>query len=444
MSNNINLPEVIKVDKEKCTNCHLCIGVCPVKYCNNASDANEGIRINSNLCIGCGACVKACTHKARYIVDDTEKFINDLRNGEKIAVLVAPATDVNFPHQLKNLLGWFKTINVSMSFDVSFGAEITTYQYLKAIKNGAKTPIIAQPCPCVVSYIELYKPNLMQYLAPTGSPTMDMAAWVHHNHPGLKLAFISPCAAKKREFEDPNTKGMVSYNVTIAGLKKYFADNGINLEDFQKAEFDGPLEAEKGLLFSQPGGLHETFKRYNVPLKLNQVRRTEGVEIYEEFFNELEDEINRGECDVVIVDVLNCLHGCNRGTGTIYNERTTDDILKMQSERLENHQKNYYSSTEYLTKLDESLKNMEDIDFSRNYTDKSESSKTLQEPTPEVTDIINEQMGKFEKKDIKNCGACGYASCTNMTKAILNGLYRPEQCHHFLESFYNKHSKEHE
>ena len=444
MSNNLDsiktLPEVIRVDKEKCVNCHLCIGVCPVKYCNDASDISKGIQVNSNLCIGCGKCIKACTHDARIIVDDTERFIEDLKKGEKIGILVAPAVDVNFPHQLKKLLGWFKSIKVAMSFDVSFGAEITTYQYLQAYKNGANTPIIAQPCPCVVSFIEIYKPNLIQHLAPTGSPVMDMAVWVHEKHPGMKLAFISPCIAKKREFDDPNTKDRIQYNVTISNLKKHLKINNINLDDYAEVDFDGPMEAERGLLYSQPGGLFETFKRYNIPLKMNQVRRTEGPEIYEEFFEELEMELENKDCDVIIVDVLNCSHGCNRGTGIDYFERTTDDILKLQAERLEKHKHEYYPDEDHLSRLEKTLESMGSIDFSREYTDKSSLFSALENITPEMEEVINQQMGKFEKSDIKNCGACGYASCKNMTKAVLNGLYRPQQCHHYLESYYRKNS----
>lgn len=440
MTKNMMLSEIIKVDPEKCVNCHLCIGVCPVKYCNDASDPKKGIQINSNLCIACGACIKVCTHEARYYEDDTEKFFTDLDKGEKIAALVAPSADTNFPGQLKNLLGWLKHAGIVMNFDVSFGAEITTNQYYNILSSGAKTPIIAQPCPCVVNYIELYKPELIEYLAPTGSPVMDMAAWIHKEHPGLKLAFISPCISKKREFEDPNTRGMVSYNVTISGLKKYFKKHNINLSEMPEADFDGPMEAERGLLYSQPGGLFETFKKYKFPLKINQVRVTEGIDIYEEFFNELQDEIKRNECDVLIVDVLNCSHGCNRGTGTDYHERTTDDILKLQAERLERHKEDYYSAEEQLSGLESFLDSLRDIDFSRKYTDRSQFDKALEDPTDEIADVINQQMGKFEARDIKNCGACGYNSCKKMTKAILNNLYRPQQCHHFLESFYNSNS----
>lgn len=439
-SSNYHLPEVIKVDSEKCVNCHACIGVCPVKYCNNASEPSNGILINSDLCIGCGACIKACTHDARLIVDDTELFFEDLKKGEKIATLVAPASYVNFPDQLENLLSYLKESGVKMNFDVSFGADITSYQYLQAYKNGAKTPIIAQPCPCVVSYIEIYKPNLLKYLSPTGSPVMDTAAWVHQNHPGMKLAFISPCLAKKREFDDPNTHGKVSYNVTLTNLKKYMDANKVNLNSFPKGTFDGPIEAELGLLYSQPGGLFESFKRYNVPLKTHQVRRTEGNEIYEEFFEELEGDLESGKYEVVLIDILNCQHGCNRGTGTLYHERSTDESLKIQSDRLEKHIDNFYNTDEKVKKLNTILENMENIDFSRKYTEKSNFYTELKTPDTETVEIINQEMGKFEEKDIKNCAACGYNSCENMAKACLNGLYRPQQCHHYLEHYYQKHS----
>ncbi len=444
MSNqdSLKLPTVITVDKEKCTNCHLCIGVCPVKYCNDASDLTSGIVVNSDLCIGCGACIRACTHKARSFVDDTERFFTDLAKGEKIGTLVAPAVDVNFPVQINNLLGWFKSIGVAKNFDVSFGAEITTYQYLKAIKSGVKTPVIAQPCPAVVSYIETYRPSLMAHLAPTGSPVMDMAVWVKSTNPELKLAFISPCIAKKREFEDPNTKGRIEYNVTIANLKKHLSDKGINLDKFPAIPFDGPMEAERGLLYSQPGGLYEAFKRFKVPVRMHQVRRTEGIEIYHEYFNELEREIQDKKCDVILVDILNCQHGCNRGTGTIYEERTTDEVLRSQSERLESRQKKVYPSEAEINQLHKKLEELDQLDYSRKYTEKSANFAKMETPDKEGIKALNEEMGKLTEKDIKNCGACGYMSCEAMAKAIMNGLYRPQQCHHFLESYYRTNSKD--
>ena len=45
------LPEIVGVDKEKCINCHNCISVCPVKYCNDGS--GDYVTVNPFMCIGC-------------------------------------------------------------------------------------------------------------------------------------------------------------------------------------------------------------------------------------------------------------------------------------------------------------------------------------------------------------------------------------------------------
>jgi len=74
MTNALSMVPVIAVDEDKCVNCHMCIAVCPVKYCIDGS--GEKVSINADLCIGCGSCVKACTQKARYILDDAEQFFS--------------------------------------------------------------------------------------------------------------------------------------------------------------------------------------------------------------------------------------------------------------------------------------------------------------------------------------------------------------------------------
>ena len=52
-------------------------------------------------------------------------------------------------------------------------------------------------------------------------------------------------------------------------------------------------------------------------------------------------------------------------------------------------------------------------------------------------------MNKHSKKDLFNCGACGYGSCEQMAVAIFNGLSRRENCHHFVMNIANQdHEKE--
>src|SRR5574344_610848 len=85
---------VIKVDKDKCVNCHRCISVCPSKMCNDGS--GDYVKINPDLCLGCGACIAACTHGARYGIDDTDAFFAALQRKEAVIAIVAPAAIVSF------------------------------------------------------------------------------------------------------------------------------------------------------------------------------------------------------------------------------------------------------------------------------------------------------------------------------------------------------------
>jgi ferredoxin len=92
--------------------------------------SGEKILINHDMCIGCGNCIAVCTHKARTIIDDTPRFLNDLKKGTKMIAIVAPAVASVFPDKFLNLNGWLKSLGVDAFFDVSFGAELTVISYL--------------------------------------------------------------------------------------------------------------------------------------------------------------------------------------------------------------------------------------------------------------------------------------------------------------------------
>jgi Pyruvate/2-oxoacid:ferredoxin oxidoreductase delta subunit len=133
------LAAVVRVDEEKCVNCHACIAACPVKYCNNGT--GEKVSINHALCIGCGNCIHACTHHARFLVDDSEQFFSALDKKEKVIAIVAPAAASNFPGLYLNLNGYLKFRGVKAVFDVSFGAELTVFSYIKYIEKNIRPSV---------------------------------------------------------------------------------------------------------------------------------------------------------------------------------------------------------------------------------------------------------------------------------------------------------------
>lgn len=439
----MSLPKIIDVKKDKCQNCHACISVCPSKFCNDGS--GEYVKINEDLCIGCGQCIKACTWGARVIIDDTENFITDLQRGVPMVSIIAPAVAASFPESYLNLNGWLKDQGVKANFDVSFGAELTIKSYLEYVKQAKPKTVIAQPCPAIVNYIELYKPELLGYLAPADSPMLHAIKMVKEFYPqykDCKFVVISPCIAKKREFV---ATGLGDYNVTMSKLKEYFKQSGIHLEKYPRVDYDNP-PAERAVLFSTPGGLLETADRW-MPGVRNKIRKIEGPHTIYEYLDHLHSDIVRLKAPLV-VDCLNCEKGCNGGTGTDCKELSTDYLEELISKRKQEMQKRYLNNKENAlvasNQIDEFEKDdiihskiMDFIDkywkpglYGRSYQDRSRHNLITNVPKRDM-DEIYKRMLKDCEEDHKNCASCGYGNCKDMAIAIYNNLNKPENCHHY-------------
>ncbi len=434
----MSLAKIINVDAEKCQNCHACITACPSKFCNDGS--GDHIKINDDLCIGCGECLKACTWGARTIVDDTEQFMEDLKRGVPMVAIIAPAVAASFPTTYLNLNGWLKQNGVSANFDVSFGAELTIKSYLEHIQKNRPKAVIAQPCPAIVSYIELYRPELLEYLAPADSPmlhTIKMIKEFYPEYKNHKVAVISPCIAKKREFEET---GYGDYNVTMTNLKEYLINNGIALERYDKIDYDNP-PAERAVLFSTPGGLMETADRWAHGIR-SKIKKIEGPHSIYEYLETLDRDIARGHAPLII-DCLNCEKGCNGGTGTDCTDLSMGQLESLIESRKEQMQ-NLYLNGEGSSNLSEVDKDeiIQDrikdyIDenwkpglYDRTYVNRSKNKLVTKVPERALEEIYH-SMHKYSPDDHKNCSACGYGNCKDMATAIYNGLNQPYNCHYY-------------
>lgn len=426
------LPISVGVDSEKCVNCHACIAACPVKFCNDGS--GDFVSVNPYMCIGCGSCIKHCLHKARYWIDDFDLLIEDLAAGHKIVAIVAPSVVANFPNTWLNLNAWLRKAGIAVVFDVSFGAELTVKSYIEYLnKNKKEKPLIAQPCPAIVTYIEMYIPELLPYLAPIDSPMMHTMKMIRKYYPEYaehKIAAISPCLAKKREFHET---GMGDYNIGFVSVRNYLEKNKINLLNFPKEQYINP-PAERAVGFSTPGGLLKTAERW-VPGISSVSRKIEGEKNIYPYLDNLFQSIKNGTAPVLI-DCLNCEKGCNSGPLTVTDRDPLDDMESSVNNRVN---ENIASYEQLLT--DNKLSNdeivnivtkfWEDSLYKREYTDYSINNRIII-PCEDELKKIYKMMRKNCENDFYNCNACGYGSCTNMAIAIYNGLNHPENCHFFL------------
>ena len=423
---------------ENCIGCNRCVRACSCIGANIASELERGniIEVDPKKCIACGACIDACEHNAREYLDDVETFFEDLKKGKKISVLIAPAFLANYPKDYTKYLGMLKKLGVNRFISVSFGADITTWAYIKYITEHRFYGGISQPCPAVVGYIERYVPELLPKLMPVQSPMMCSAIYTK-KYLGVSdaLAFISPCIAKKNEIDDPNNHGYVSYNLTFSKLVAYLKEHPVS----GAQPYTDEIEYGLGSIYPMPGGLKE-----NVYWLLGDdalVRQMEGEKHMYEYLQRNKDRIKGGRTSYLFVDALNCSGGCLYGTGVdnrkTMNEEVFESIQKIKADsKNENKRSAWGRNLTPKKRLDALNKQFADLkleDFIRKYTDRSKDC-AYKIPTDAEIEAIFHRMRKDapEKKHI-DCGCCGYDTCRDMAIAIYNKFSHRRNCVHYIK-----------
>lgn len=424
---------------DNCVGCNKCISVCSCVGATLAQETPDGrnvINVDGTKCIGCGACFDACEHDAREYVDDTEAFFEALQKGERISLLIAPAFLANYPREYGSVLGGLKKLGVNRMISISFGADITTWAYLNYVKKNNFQGGISQPCPAVVGYIERYIPELIPKLFPVQSPMMCGAIYVRKVM-GVtdKLAFISPCIAKKMEMQSERGKGMIAYNVTFDHLMRYIKEHGISGPSAKDE-----IEYGLGSIYPTPGGLKE-----NVYWFLGEevfIRQMEGEKHMYHYLEENKQRIAKGTLPYLFIDALNCSAGCLYGTATDRKKGDTDDVfiemMRIREESKNNRPGHTWSKRlsprQRLNKLNKQFSKLDLNDYLCTYTDMS-SECEYAIPSQSEFEAIFVDMDKNtpESREI-NCSCCGYDTCRDMAIAIHNGFNHKDNCIYYLKS----------
>ncbi|SPF53048.1 Diguanylate cyclase domain protein [Candidatus Desulfosporosinus infrequens] len=417
--------EVLITNKELCVGCNKCIAKCFVKA-NVAVQYNgeNRVKVDHLKCIHCGACIEVCDHDARDFADDTEKLFSDLKRGIQISIIAAPSIRFNFLNY-KNLFGFLKSLGVELIFDVSLGADIATWAYLKAMQDQKLASIIAQPCPVIVNYIQKYRPELIPNLAPIHSPMMCTAIYLRkYKEVKDQIAFLSPCIGKIDEINEEFTFGLVSYNVTFEKLERYLQSNQVHLADYPEVDYYD-AGCGIGLTYSRPGGLRENIEFHTQGA---WVRQVEGLEHAYNYLDQYAKRILEHKPLPHIVDILNCQSGCNLGTGTSKSVSIDDvdyimnQLKKAKVESYQQRMRNQEISSVF--ELFDKALGMSD--FVRHYEDKSQVIKGVE--ALDLEPIFTQLHKTTEASRNINCFACGFGNCHEFAKAVAQGSNHVENC----------------
>lgn len=413
-----------------CIGCNKCISGCIAIGANvvvKDSDLdNYMVKVDPNRCILCGHCIKECVHDARTYRDDTDSFFDALARGEKISVMVAPSLLTNFEMQYNNILGYLKHLGVNHIYNVSFGADLMSWVYINFINYFGLAGVISQSCPVIVSYLEKYKPELLNYLMPVQSPVMCTAIYISdYLKITDKIAFISPCIAKKHEIDDVNTYGKVTFNVTFDRLMERIG--GIDLSGYHAED---EVEYGLGSIVPTAGGLSRNIELYvggdNVLIQ------TSGYQNIFPYFDHYYQDVSHQAELPFLVDAMNCTNGCCFGTATNCGVELRNKMsFSAHRSKVKAYKTgNVPNASDFEIRrelLNERFKDFELSSFVRQYD--LTRGVSMEVVSEEEYEIIYRSMYKVEEKHRHtDCGACGYKTCSDMAYAIGTNVNHKENC----------------
>ncbi len=402
------MSSIIYTMKDRCRGCYACVRGCPTKA---IKVENRLAEVMPDLCVNCGNCVRVCAPKAKLIESDIEEVKNLMASGSQ--VIAIPSS--SFPAALPTMspgqfVSALKKLGFAEVMEDAFGAELVCREYNRLLKEPNNRPIFSSTCPAMVSYVEKFYPQLVNHLAPIVSPMIAMGRLIKQSYnPQAKVVFIGPCAAKKAESKDENVAGVIDAVLTFPELAEMFAAKNIIPEIMPEEKFTGP-KPNMARLFAISGGLLRT-TGYMDDILHNEIINAHG----RDYIISLLAEIAQGDIDAHFINFFFC-HGCINGPAI------DNDLSIFRRRELVSR----YAETDADPERTEAdLLKYAHIDLHRVYKHRDPPLPT---PSDNAIQGILNKMGKSNKINRFNCGACGYRTCWELATAVARGQAETTMC----------------
>ena len=385
----------------ECHDCYKCIRECPVKA---IKIENGHASVIPDKCIACGNCVKACPSNAKRVRSDIAKAKNLILAQKKVFVSLAPSWSGVFEHSPKKMIAILKSLGFSEVSETALGAQEVsiTAEILNSADRGL---FISSACPVIVDYIKHYRPEFLKCITPIGSPAMTHAKILREKYgDDISIVFIGPCIGKKNEVSYTD---LIDVALTFEELKIWIHDEGLDVAGIISNEDNKfvPYTAFEGALYPIDGGMNETLKRIGVKDGI-QLIDVCGLHAFERALNNLNpDKIDK----TIFVEALACEGGCIGGPCISTNKAS----LSIVSDVLSKVKNREYIPKKATTIVDYDMKQCKVV--------------TKEYPLEDILKTLK-RIGKHTVDDELNCGGCGYATCRDLAKALLDGDAEPSMC----------------
>ena len=409
----------VYTEKSNCQDCYRCVKACPVKAIKLESGSAS---IVPDLCIYCGTCTLICPNGTKKVRNDLASVKQSLMRQEKIIVSLAPSYLSEYAKEdIHKVIAAFKEAGFWQVSETAIGAEKVaeaTKAWIDSQPNGV---YISSCCPSAVQLIKKYYPEYSSYIVPVFSPMITHSLFLKSIYPNAKVAFVGPCAAKKSELDQ--FQGKIDFVLTFQEIKELFDDMGIYFEFMKPTEEDVffPFKASKGNLYPIDGGMltnmidsittTEARINHNTGNVDARYMTFSGVQNIKEIlsdFNQLDTSCK------TFLELMTCEGGCIKGPCS--NENCSSATKRVQVLKNVNINKEEHNYEETLKQLDIS----ENYDYIKAVEQKEYTQKQIQEALKRVN--------KKSEADELNCGGCGYDTCRQFAKALIDGRAENDMC----------------
>ncbi len=374
--------KAISVDMNKCILCGDCVRVCHevqgmgiLHFVGRGPDlriaTTNDAKLKDTHCVSCGQCSAVCTTGAITIKNEIGLAWKALHDPNKrVVIQIAPAVRVavgeayGYPkgtNVLDQLVTALKIMGADEVYDTIFGADLTVREegdeFLRRLESGENLPLMTSCCPAWVRYVEQERPQFLKNLSSALSPMQMFATvlkdrYLEKDKEDGRTTYhiaIMPCTAKKMEAARPEFTRFGVPNVdlvlTTQEVIKMIKESGIHFTKLEKESPDLPFGMGSGAaeIFGTTGGVAEAVVRYCLPDKSkNALRmiqhcglrgsdpvRFATVQIGEREVRvavanglanaaKLLDQVEAGEVQVDLIEVMSCRTGCVGGAGQPY------------------------------------------------------------------------------------------------------------------------------
>lgn len=442
--------------KNNCQDCYKCVRRCPVK----AIKIEDGsAMIVPDLCIACGTCYRVCPAKAKQARNDLTRAKHLVQSGKDVYVSLAPSWITEFEGvSREQMIAAIRRLGFRGVSETALGAEEVSANIAGLLDKAANDALqvssapdmsqtacgekdedasaerspertsgvredtstgeapqvsaanrlfISTACPAVVEYINKYVPERTANLTKLTSPLLAHCRLLKTAlGKDIEVIFIGPCIAKKIEAD--RHPDLLSLSLSFTDLRQWLKDENIELKDIHTSVFDKFVmsKAEEGAAYPVEGGMIETLKPYEQSQKAYLMQITGIDNIKRELKNIREEALDRP----VFIECLACEGGCVNGPCTSSKKSGLEKRVEILKE-------SDFSGL--------AGKRSPSVDIRLDY-----APEAIVQPKHDETDIkrVLASIGKYSIEDEINCGGCGYNTCRNFAKALLDGKAEPEMC----------------